>query len=91
MFKDVKSVVKCVYAMSGSVVGVRFLDVVLGLAVLLVKKVAEVFCGEGDDVGGVLLNNCLGVVFKDVGQLLGHYDLLRAVNALLANVRHCVT
>jgi hypothetical protein len=69
-------------------VRVWFFDVILGLVVLLVEQIAKVFGGEGDDVGWILLDDGLRVVLQDVGQLLGDHDLLGAVDALLANVRH---
>lgn len=67
---------------------VWLLDVILGLAVLLIEQIAEVLGGEGDDIGWILLDDRLGVVLKDVGQLLRHYDLLGAVDSLLSNVSH---
>lgn len=67
---------------------IRFLDVVLGLAVLLIQQVAEVLGGEGDDIGRIFLDDCLGVMLEDVGQLLRHNDLLGTVNSLLSNVSH---
>lgn len=69
-------------------VGVRFFDMVLGLVVLLVKQIAKVFSGEGDDVSRILLDDCLRVMLEDVGQLLRDHDLLSAIDSLFSNVCH---
>lgn len=55
------------YKEGGSVMRVWLFDVVLGLIVLLVEEIPEVFGGEADDVGRVFLDDSLGVVLEDVG------------------------
>ena len=74
-----------------SMVWVWFFDVILCFVVLLVEEVAEILGWEGDDVGWVLLDDCLRVVFEDVGQLFGHYDLFCWVDSLFSDVCHCET
>ena len=69
-------------------VGVGLFDVVLGGVVLLVEQSPEVLGGEGNDVGGVLLDDCLRVVLEDVGQFFGHHDLFGTVDALFPHVGH---
>lgn len=75
----------------GSVMGIGLLDVVLGLVVLLVEQIAKVLGRERNDVGGVFLDDCFGVVLEDVGEFLGHHDLLCRVDPLLSHVCHCET
>lgn len=71
-----------------SMMRVRFLDVILGLAVLLIQQTPEVLSREGDDIGGIFLDDSLGVMLEDVGQFLRDDDLLGTVDSLLSNVSH---
>ena len=67
---------------------IRLFDMIFGLAPLLIQQILEIVCRKRNDVGGVVLDNGLCVVFEDVGQLVGHHDLLCAVDSLLADVGH---
>lgn len=39
--------------------GVGFFDVVFGVASLLVEQIFEIFGREGNNIGGVLFDDCL--------------------------------
>ncbi len=70
---------------------VRFLNMIVCLVSLLSQQVLEVLSREGDDLltaAGVFLDDGLGVVLEDVGQLVRHYNLFCAVDALFADVGH---
>ncbi len=69
-------------------VRVRLFNVVLCLAPLLVEKVFEITCREGNDAGRVLLDDSLRVVFQYVWEFIWDHDLLCTVNPLLSNVSH---
>ena len=68
--------------------GVWFFNMILCLVVLLIEEVPEIFGGEGDNIGWVFLDDCLGVMFEDIGQFFRDYDLLSTVDSLFSYVGH---
>ena len=67
---------------------VWLLDVIPGLAALLVQQGSEILSTECHNVGRVLLDDRLRVVLQDVGQLLRDNNLFSAVYSLFAHVCH---
>ena len=74
-----------------SMVRIGFGDMVSSLASLLIEQLFEILCGKRNNlclVGRIFLNDCLGVMLEDVGELIRYYNLFCAIYSLFSNVSH---